>query len=61
LIFAGDVNHILTATHAHMKKIKAEGRVVALIHILCEIAVENHVEKWSLAEKMGLLLALLKN
>ena len=40
-----DVTHILTATHAHMKKIKAEGRVVDLIHTLCEIAVENHVEK----------------
>jgi hypothetical protein len=44
-----------------MKKIKAEGCVEALIHTLCDIAVENHVEKCSLAEKIGLLLTLLKN
>jgi hypothetical protein len=28
-----------------MKKIKAEGSVAASIHTLCELAVENPVEK----------------
>jgi hypothetical protein len=44
-----------------MKKIKAEGSVVASIHTLCEVAVENPVEKCFRAEKTGVLVTLLKN